>query len=242
MRARDAELTKAVSTLSRAFQRAPEGAGLLTLEILAGVPSPVVAAELSALLARERDPASIAGLLESVGKVADPTAAESIFAYLEHESWHVQSAAASALSELRSKAAIPVLIEHLDSAEGRVLTDVRGALVSLTGEDFHTNIVLWRTFWEEHGATFEVPPKAPAAGRADDEERGGVTFFGIHTDSQRVLFVLDLSEYRSDDQDVVLSWPKLIRRTLQVVMLFSLMHAVLDPEARLGIPFRYFEV
>jgi D-alanyl-lipoteichoic acid acyltransferase DltB (MBOAT superfamily) len=57
-----------------------------------------------------------------------------------------------------------------------------------------------------------------------------------------VLFVLDLAESWSDREEAVLSWPTLVRRLLQAIMLFSMMNALSSQETSLGQPFRYFQV
>lgn len=111
------------------------------------------------------------------------------------ESWFVRSVAVGALDALRSKPAIPVLIGRLDDEEGRMLDDLSHALVSLTGQDFHGNVALWRRWWAENGEAFVVPPldEVRQAQHEKEQERRGSTFFGISTESNRVLYVIDLS-------------------------------------------------
>ena len=57
-----------------------------------------------------------------------------------------------------------------------------------------------------------------------------------------VLFVLDLAESWSDSEETVLSWPTLLRRLVQAIMLFSMMNALTSQDTSLGQPFRYFQV
>lgn len=112
---------------------------------------------------------------------------------LTAESWLLRSHSARALAKLRSRAAVPVLLERLAVEEGRLRTDLGAALVSLTGKDFHGNLALWKRWWDENGATFEVPAEAPATSEEKALEAVGLTFFGLRTESQRVLFILDVS-------------------------------------------------
>ena len=109
------------------------------------------------------------------------------------DSWLLRSHSARALALLRSRAAVPVLIERLGLEEGRLRSDIGAALVLLTGQDFHGNLALWKRWLDENGATFEVPTEAPASSEAQALEAVGLTFFGLRTESQRVLFVLDVS-------------------------------------------------
>jgi hypothetical protein len=68
------------------------------------------------------------------------------------------------------------------------------ALTSLTGQDFRGNVALWQRWWKENEASFQVPEQPPEKSAEEEaRESAGVTFFGISTESQRILFVLDLS-------------------------------------------------
>jgi hypothetical protein len=189
------EQRRSLLALGRALAKAKDGERLMTLDILAQVRSEPVQAELRGLLAAERDPAAIARILDDLAALGDDAIVPALLeTWLDHPSWHVRSRAAAALARLRARDAVPALIARLESAEGRYAGDVRAALASLTGEDFRTNHTLWQRWWDEHGAAFVVPAAADVA-KAEEAEHDaiGVTFFGIHTTSQRVLFVVDLS-------------------------------------------------
>jgi hypothetical protein len=112
---------------------------------------------------------------------------------LAAESWLLRSHVIDALATLRSRAAVPLFIELLTKEEGRLRTDVGAALVSLTGMDFHGNVTLWQRWWKDHEGDFEVPAVPPATGEEKALEAVGLTFFGLRTESQKVLFVLDVS-------------------------------------------------
>ncbi len=191
----DKELDKSLARLFAAIAK-PKGASRLSqLELLGKVKGDAVRARTRALLETEKDPAALTVLHEGLAALGD-TAVESVLIsrHLSHENWLVRASAAAALARLRSKAAIEPMIARLEVEEGRVRSDVGRALTSLTGQDFHGNVALWKRWWKEHGASFEVPPAAPpkTALEAAAEQRG-VSFFGINTESQRVLFVLDVS-------------------------------------------------
>ena len=168
---------------------------MLPLDLLAEADSDAVRVRLREMLAEEDEPLARAELIDAQARLRDSEAVEPLLAtHLVDESWHVRSRAASALAVLRAKAAIPVLIERLEADEGRVVTDVRQALESLTGERFGANAATWRRWWKDNAETFEVPEEEPEPkGSLSAEEAVGVTFFGIKTKSQRVLFVFDVS-------------------------------------------------
>lgn len=189
-------LAKSLQTLLRAQKKAEDGARRRTLRMLARSGHERATAELRALLALEQEAAARAAVIDALAEGGDQAFVPLLLGeLLSDESWHVKGRAAAALAKLRVRDAVPVLIERLALEGGRTRTDFQQALVSLTGEDFHTNVELWRRWWAEKRETFRVPEPAELEEKATEEvkESVGVTFFGIRTDSRRVLFVLDLS-------------------------------------------------
>lgn len=189
-------LDKSLSSLVRFLNKGKSGAYVGLLEMLSAADVQPVWIRLRELLEDAKDPLGRATLLDALGASGDVSLVEEICAvHLADESWLVRSSAAEALLALRDKRAVPALIERLAvDDEGRIRTDISNALVGLTGKDYRTNVTLWRRWWKGAEATFEVPElggKIEASALA--EETVGLTFFGIRTESQRVLFVLDLS-------------------------------------------------
>jgi len=189
------DLEKALGKLFGAVAKSKAGARLSVLRVLAFAPGEEVRARVRALLETEKDPAAIAVLLDGAAVLKDKAVEPLVISRcLAHENWLVRSSAAATLARLRSKAAIEPLIDRIEKEEGRTRSDVGQALTSLTGQDFHGNVTLWRKWWKDNGATFEVVENPEEKSFVDEaQEQRGVTFFGITTDSQRVLFVLDLS-------------------------------------------------
>jgi len=188
-------LERALAALLRAQKKAKGDARLRTLEMVASSASPLVRDALRSLLEKEKEPTVKGKVIAALAAVGDTDlSAWLLDGALEDESWQVRSRAMAALATLRSPEAIPVLIARLEVVEGRERTDCGAALFSLTGMDFHGNQELWKRWWTDNSEGFEVPelPEEGAASVAA-EESVGVTFFGIRTDSRRVLFVLDLS-------------------------------------------------
>lgn len=108
------------------------------------------------------------------------------------EAWHLAAAAIEALADLRRKSAIPALIGFLErDGIHRLREDAHAALVSLTHQKHGPYAESWARWWEEAGEAFKVPPAPPKAVSADDDS--STAFYGIHTFSDRMAFVLDLS-------------------------------------------------
>lgn len=191
-----AVLDKSLAALVRSLGKGKSGAYVGLLEMLGAARVEPVRVRLRSLLSEAKSPLGRATLLEALGTAGDVSMVDEIVAvHLADESWLVRSSAAAALSTLRDKRGVPALIDRLAiDEEGRIRTDISKALVLLTGKDYRTNVTLWQRWWKEAEATFEVPElgiEVEASGKADDSV--GLTFFGIRTESQRVLFVLDLS-------------------------------------------------
>ncbi|MEO2164512.1 MAG: VWA domain-containing protein [bacterium] len=186
---------KTLAALLKAQSRAPTGARLRTLQILSAVECEPAQAALLGFLDGEDEPLAIATILRELapyGLEALPT--EVAIAHLAHKSWLVQRAAIEALVVLGQREGVGAMIAALEGANGRLRTDLRGGLAALTGLDYHTNHTLWQTWWEAEGTQFEMPKTGRTLSAAlPAEDSIGMSFFGISTESQRVLFLLDLS-------------------------------------------------
>jgi hypothetical protein len=188
-------LERALSALLKAQKKAKGDARLRTLEMIASSGSPQVRSALRSLLEKEKEPVVKGKVIAALAAVGDTELSDWLLEEaMADESWQVRSRATTALATLRVRRAIPVLIDRLKTAEGRELTDCGEALTSLTGMDFHGNVELWRRWWADNEEGFVVPEmKEETDASVAAEESIGVTFFGIRTDSRRVMFVLDLS-------------------------------------------------
>jgi hypothetical protein len=118
----------------------------------------------------------------------------------------VRAAAAAGLGASGRSAAVPFLLKALAAAEGRGVDDLRAALVRLTGKELPGVAAAWEEWWAKAGPTFKGPrdPGGGAAageggapgGEAGKDSSAGerlVSFYGIETRSERLLFVLDFS-------------------------------------------------
>ncbi len=123
---------------------------------------------------------------------------------LNDKVWQVRAAAREALVGLRCKNSIPPLIDALEQELKRTKDpwslDVRlhDALERMTGLDIPPGKVEpWREFWKKEASTFEYvraqdKRQAEQVKRAQQNVRYG-SFFKLSMDSDRILFVVDLS-------------------------------------------------
>jgi hypothetical protein len=207
---RDAEVVRAAAGSLRAL--APDRAAAALAPLLANAADPVPAIALEALTSlRREDPAWTAELLAAAGgrtpglraaalqllagrSVGDPAAAlAAAQAGLVHKAWPVRAAAIQLVVSLREAAGIPLLFERLDAEQARLRADLVAALRELTGLQFPTTAA-WRQWWAQAGATFEVPPPAPARRDRRRADAGTTaSYWDLPVQSDRVVFVVDVS-------------------------------------------------
>lgn len=177
---------------------------------LGGVAGPRPLAVLSAA-ADGKDPRDAAAAIEALGERSEPEIVSIAAKHLADEDadWRVRTSAAATLARTGRAVAVPPLIDAMKTAKGRLLDDLREALIVITGEKYPANEAPWRSWWDVIGKDFRgpkdpkpaVPPSGPAAapgakppassvpGAADDTFQ----FYGIESHSTRVLYVLDYS-------------------------------------------------
>lgn len=148
----------------------------------------------------EEDPFVLSVVIDSLGRLARPEAIPFIREQgLKHDLWNVRAASIEALSKIPAPASVEALIQVLETGEGRLQDDAELALSALTGRSFHGNAALWRRYWSEKATGFDFVAHArtmEAARREREEDqasRGGTSFYGIRTSSERIVFVLDVS-------------------------------------------------
>jgi len=149
---------------------------------------------LVAQLAKEKEEAVIAALLDALGGRAtlEAETVRLMALQLSHKAWQVQIAAARALAGTRSRTAVAQLVEAIRRAEGRVKNEINAALKTLTKTDCHGDAALWIEWWTANKADFEAgtydpksPKRPPGVGRT--------VFFELPVESRRVCFVIDRS-------------------------------------------------
>ena len=151
-----------------------------------------------------KDPAPevVVGALEALGGRGEAEALDILVASLADPRWQVRSAAAGGIANYGRALGVPHLITALEKAVGRDIDDLRDALVKLTRRKYPGAAAAWQQWWATEGEKFRGPKdpgyEAGAGGAeagASDAAEGGnrVSFYGIETRSERMLFVLDFS-------------------------------------------------
>ncbi len=183
------------ATLVRSWKKGKGRGRRMVLSVLSQARVEPIRVVMRAQLAAESEPLARAEWIDGLAAQGDNAIVPELLSkHLSDAAWVVRSRAAIALATLRSKDAIPVLIARLSQEQGRLRTDVDRSLTSLTGQSFRANAELWQRWWQANGASFQVPPiSAEKTALEEAKESVGVSFFGISTESQRILFVVDCS-------------------------------------------------
>ncbi|MBK9384175.1 MAG: VWA domain-containing protein [Planctomycetes bacterium] len=120
---------------------------------------------------------------------------------VQDKSWQLRQAASSCLLRLRTRLAVPYLIEGLKAEKARlakektaqVMGGLQEALYSLTGQEIPGDqIGAWEEFWKKNGSSMVIldAAKAPKQSEGDSQY---LRYFNIDVKSKRVLFVVDRS-------------------------------------------------
>jgi len=142
----------------------------------------------------EKDPLVLAELIRIRVKRGGDGLMEFLARRLDDEHWPVRAAVVRELARIRKKESVDLLIARMQKEDGRLLDDITGALRRLTGRDFEPQADPWRIWWEKNRAAFKPPP-APKEGETILGKRDGkaVYFYGIRSQSKRVVFCIDIS-------------------------------------------------
>ncbi len=158
----------------------------------AGDPDPVPT--LRRNVADDDEPTVQTAALDTLGRLRAGAAFEEIASALETRHWPVRAAAAAALGAVGDLRAVRILIDRLPEETGRLRTDLDRALGRLTGFEFGGSAALWESWWKVHGpsvndGSFVRREKTVSNG----PEETGITFYGVRSLSNRIIFILDIS-------------------------------------------------
>ncbi|MBI4881325.1 MAG: HEAT repeat domain-containing protein [Planctomycetes bacterium] len=175
-----------------------------TMAIRAGITDPGLTRVLVEELAH-RDWRVRAAAADALGGAAAEDAVAPLIERLAEEKvWQVRVACLEALGRSRRVAAIDFLIGALDGLAGREHRAARQALARLAGCDAGESGEAWRQWRADHSSGFEPPPPSLAEWTELDPLADKYAFYGIAVDSERVVFVLDVSGSMQGEKLLVL--------------------------------------
>jgi hypothetical protein len=151
-------------------------------------------------LKKEKEPLVRKAILDGFAKAREKekSVLEAIAGQLEDPCWQVSLAAVRALEAGGSADAVLPLIRFLTSARARMAVETNDALYRLTGVDKHGDPATWMAWWNENGEAFRKEGRKKSPSRRKGKGAGKVTsFYGIPLQSDKVIFVVDLSKSMS---------------------------------------------
>jgi hypothetical protein len=130
--------------------------------------------------------------------LADDDALAALKTLLGDRSWKVRHAALDGAALVRRKELLQPVVQRLDEEQGAMRLAVGQTLARLTGLDFGMNVGGWKKWYEEQGATFELPSAEAIAAleakrAAPAADATTASFYGLPVYSKNVCFVVDQS-------------------------------------------------
>ncbi len=169
-------------------------------------------------LAASGDPLERLLALEAAGRTGVPEAADLLLPALADREWRIRLVAAQALGRVRVKRAVPLLIDRLgDEDVPRVRDALAETLFRVTGRNFYDLPDLWRKWWAEEGASFEVPAAVPEKREDSHGGASAASFYGVPVNSDRIVFVLDQSGSMSAASEGRTNLDRAVEETIAVV-------------------------
>jgi HEAT repeat protein len=163
-------------------------------------------ASMLARLRKEKAPRTRIALIDALSDLRHGDALKEILVDLGASDWQVRVTAAHALGRLGLMEAVPDLVARLECDGGRVRAECRDALKRISRDDLGDKPGHWRDWWNrrkgrpapppppEEPEVPGIPEEAHPTGTIDPEDP---TYYGIRIVSERVGYVLDVSQSMS---------------------------------------------
>ncbi len=148
------------------------------------------------VLERDKEARVRVAALEAAGSLSDAALIEPVIDLLDDKYPEVLVQAAKTLGQLGSKEAVPDLIDALAKSGGNDAVAIAGALTKITGATLGEDASTWKRWWRDtsSGGGSKLPPSKGHTVKRKDV----ISYYGIETTSQRVLFIIDISDSMND--------------------------------------------
>ena len=191
---KDAAANRFITYLTKS-KKLPER--VVIMKAMGSIVHPAVRAGLAECAQLGATPAERVAALDGLAKNRGEDGVEPGVHALGDDYWQVRAAAIKLLQLCRTKACVAPLIALLDREDGRLLTEISGALKQITKRNYHDNAELWRRWWKDNEAAFDPETAGTEVAKQNAEENvkdaKGSYFFGIRTRSKNIIYVLDIS-------------------------------------------------
>jgi len=146
-------------------------------------------------LSKDEEPRVRRGVALALGSFRRAESLPVLKACLNDADWRVRAAAVETIAKHPSDETVDMLVMRLPKEEGRLADDIIKILQELSGEK-HQFAEEWVGWWKGHGR--HIPPKGATTdpnAKPDETKKPkpGHRFYGIRTQTKRVLYVIDMS-------------------------------------------------
>ncbi len=148
------------------------------------------------------DGATALAAVDALVEIGDGEAAtEAVVGALRHDDFRVRARAIAAVWDLKLKAGIRGLIERMAEEEGRLRGDAFDTLKRITRRQISDKPEDWFAWWDRNESRWELPDfeaiaaaEKKAAIEGTQYSAGGKQFLGVETKSEKITFVIDVSD------------------------------------------------
>ena len=161
-------------------------ASLILSNLTADAPSSLLQA-----VQHEITPRARIQVLDWIAGEAMPGAAGKLGPCLHSKSTMVRRAAVRTMKTLDDLACVPLLIRGLGKADGLLAAEMADLLHHFTGLSLGTDARPWNAWWDTDGKEWLAAEGKTRHGSLPSKGKAG--FYGVHTPSHRIVFVLDRS-------------------------------------------------
>lgn len=117
------------------------------------------------------------------------------------QAWNTKEAAIEAFLVIGDMSAAPYIFEIFKdkTSSVRLLERAHHALVSLTGQNFHRNYNMWKSWYDKNKSTIDKGSfKKGEKFYNDSEQNSSGTYYGIPLNSDKIVFIIDRSGSMAD--------------------------------------------
>lgn len=137
-------------------------------------------------------------VIEEFGSWPDPAAVRALTHLTRLKCFAVtlglQRSVIGALSGVRHRDAVPVLIDLMARLDGELLFQIGDYLNKITGKDLEADAGVWKKWWQQNSESFEYPSSGAAANaKKVAPDPGSPRYYGLSIRAKRVVFVIDTS-------------------------------------------------
>lgn len=140
-------------------------------------------------------------MLSEYGKSQLPT----IVAALDHELWSTRLVSLKCIEKMGIGSAVGEVIARMEIQTGRMKVEFGASLFRMTGELYGSRYQPWKAWWEDKGGNnYKMITESKLKLRIEEreirklKELTSARFFGIQIDSERVVFIIDVSGSMSE--------------------------------------------